>query len=99
MRLTDLDPRWIHPDILAFRCPCCRTAFILCKRVKMRVSSQQAICVEHFGYANGLTIVPAVWDEVWTITGTDFNDLTVTPSVDASRSGHWHGHVTQGEVR
>ena len=25
--------------------------------------------------------------------------LTVTPSIDASASGHWHGRITNGEIR
>ena len=31
--------------------------------------------------------------------GETFETLTLTPSVDASAAGHWHGHVTDGEVR
>jgi hypothetical protein len=36
---------------------------------------------------------------VWQRTGETFDDLTLSPSVDASASGHWHGHVTNGEVK
>lgn len=25
--------------------------------------------------------------------------LTLTPSVDASKHGHWHGFITNGEIR
>jgi hypothetical protein len=35
----------------------------------------------------------------WTITGADWNMLTVAPSIDASKSGHWHGHITNGEIK
>jgi len=26
-------------------------------------------------------------------------ELTVTPSIDASASGHWHERITNGEIR
>lgn len=26
-------------------------------------------------------------------------EISITPSLDASRAGHWHGHVTNGEIR
>lgn len=34
---------------------------------------------------------------LWQRTGETFEDLTLTPSVDASHFGHWHGFVTNGE--
>lgn len=34
----------------------------------------------------------------WTRTGEDFSTLTLTPSIDGSKAGHWHGHVTAGAV-
>lgn len=37
--------------------------------------------------------------QLWAVTGEGFSDLTVTPSIDASSSGHWHGFITNGEVR
>lgn len=39
----------------------------------------------------------------WTIEGgidaASFEGLTVTPSVDGSRGGLWHGFITGGEIR
>ncbi len=35
---------------------------------------------------------------LWKRTGETFETLTLSPSVDASASGHWHGHITNGEV-
>lgn len=36
---------------------------------------------------------------VWTLHGDeDFRTLTLTPSVDASKAGHWHGFITNGEI-
>jgi hypothetical protein len=33
---------------------------------------------------------------LWRRTGTTFEKLTLSPSVDASNSGHWHGLVELG---
>ena len=35
----------------------------------------------------------------WTRTGDDFASMSVTPSLDASASGHWHGYITGGEIK
>jgi hypothetical protein len=36
---------------------------------------------------------------LWQRTGDDFEDLTLTPSIDASNSGHWHGFITGGQIQ
>lgn len=36
---------------------------------------------------------------LWTRTGMTFETLSLVPSVDASKSGHWHGSVTNGVVQ
>ena len=39
-------------------------------------------------------------EKVWAVaSGEGFVDLSLTPSVDASKAGHWHGFITNGEVR
>jgi hypothetical protein len=35
----------------------------------------------------------------WKRTNDDFATMSVTPSIDASASGHWHGHITDGEMK
>lgn len=45
---------------------------------------------------------------VWQISGDNpkfdglnhfgFENVTLTPSIDASSSGHWHGFVKNGEI-
>ena len=37
-------------------------------------------------------------DHLWTRTGDTFDTLTLSPSIDASASGHWHGFITNGEI-
>lgn len=34
----------------------------------------------------------------WRRTGDDFTTLCITPSVDASGVGHWHGSITNGLI-
>lgn len=48
-------------------------------------------------------------EQVWQITGDapsfdgeihgGFDTVSLTPSVDASKSGHWHGWITNGEIK
>ena len=33
----------------------------------------------------------------WTASGTDFNDLTLSPSINVDHE-HWHGWIKNGEV-
>lgn len=43
-------------------------------------------------------VVPCRRDFAWAKTGDDFAAISITPSLDASKSGHWHGHVTGGQI-
>lgn len=101
MRLVDLDPRYFvrkeggHPVGITFDCPCC---------VGTPRGSRLAIAL----HMDGTNFDPdpanaqqfETGDTVWTITaGDDFTNLSVTPSVDASDAGHWHGYITNGEIR
>lgn len=100
MRLSELEPRWVHENVFVFRCPHCRETWISCKNVAMGVGDQ----IELFQGA-GLdpqgpkyAVVPMRADCAWTIEGRDFASMTVKPSIDASAAGHWHGHITNGEI-
>jgi len=44
----------------------------------------------------GTGIISSRADCAWKIEGS-FTNLTVTPSIDTP--SHWHGHITNGEVR
>lgn len=36
---------------------------------------------------------------IWNLQGQeDFETLTLTPSIDASASGHWHGYIRNGQI-
>jgi hypothetical protein len=35
----------------------------------------------------------------WQVSGTDFTDLTLQPSIDLTPACSWHGFITNGEIR
>lgn len=100
MKLTDLDPRWAcDADIViggvarhyegrqgmavSFECPHCRE------------------CRLAVWFANPIDGLPPTDDatKLWQRTGETFETLTLTPSIDASKDGHWHGFITGGDIR
>lgn len=92
MRLSDLNPRWFtqgeSPDIvgITFDCPCCAG--------KTRLGVLFVEEIDRDGLPNDTH-----WTRKgvkWHRTGDTFENLTLTPSVDASGFGHWHGSVTNG---
>jgi len=95
MKLLELEPHWyvLHdggPRVgFTFQCPHCRTV-----RLAVAVhDSAHRIIAEAEPDTHG----PGY---IWTITGgTDFHDISLTPSVDASKFGHWHGMITNGEAQ
>lgn len=97
MRLVDLDPRWLGFDGerlgLSFECPHCRSQRLA---VAFHHRGHELIDDAHIRATAGGT---GVGTHIWTMDGTDFADMTLTPSVDASASGHWHGFITGGEIR
>jgi len=34
----------------------------------------------------------------WQRSGDEFASMTITPSIDASQHGHWHGFIRNGEI-
>lgn len=99
MKLTDLNPRWAaDADIMlgghlvhdadrdgmavTFDCPHCRTTRL------------------GVWFANPIDGKPPTDDAtlLWQREGTTFGDLTLSPSIDVSARGHWHGHIRNGEI-
>jgi len=107
MKLSELSPRWIHPNVFVFRCPHCPDSGVLlmCKNIEMDLRDQMELIFKEFG-THGQLVVPDKAEMAWTITGripsdphqAFADDITVTPSLDASKSGHWHGFITNGEI-
>ncbi len=95
-RLIDLAPRWFVLEEggarvgLTFECPHCRAQRI-------------GVVFHHRGHeAMDDTYIRAhspSTDRIWTADGDTFETLTLSPSVDASASGHWHGFVQNGEIK
>lgn len=50
-------------------------------------------------YGDRIDWVPSKTDFAWGRTGDDFETLSITPSIDASAAKHWHGFITNGEIR
>lgn len=101
LRLTDLDPRWFDvPDAggaidgVSFLCPHCREV-----RLAVQFTPMGADEIHARSHRDGdqHTIIP-LQGNVWQRTGETFNDLTLSPSVDASISGHWHGFIRNGRI-
>jgi hypothetical protein len=97
MRLCDLSPKWyvLHeggPRVgFTFLCPHCRA-----HRMGIAVHDQGHRIITE---AEEDTHAPRA-GFVWQITGgTDFHDISVTPSVDGSSFGCWHGFITNGECK
>ena len=100
MKLTDLNPRWIssrwedaQPNVkfgITFECPHCR---------KQRLA---IFFKPEIGTINSLALwaVPTPSSgNYWTRSGETFETISLMPSVDASVMGHWHGFITNGEVK
>lgn len=98
MRLSDLDPRWFKHfsegpiSGISFLCPCCRTQRIA---VGFAPTFDDAALVR-----TGVPWPhPQVKGPIWTRSGETFETISLFPSLDASRHGHWHGFIEKGEVK
>lgn len=107
MRLSALDPRWIERNGerigVVFRCPHCvgeKFYWLTCYRVPMgNFGDQHEALAPVISEGNLHRVVPVKRDYAWSFVGDTFETLSITPSLDASASGHWHGYVTAGEIR
>lgn len=104
MRLTDLDPHWYafegrHGQGLDFDCPHCPEG----NRTKLAIAFANPLDggppepPRDFTFPDGTKGRTVYWQR----TGDTFETLTLTPSVDAQSHGvgHWHGFITNGEIR
>ena len=106
MRLTELSPRWLSPDVFTFLCPHCCKVLLTCKRVTMGHKAQCLLWREILDWDSeydeiewgSVTVILCKAECAWTMSSSDFETMTVTPSLDASGSGHWHGFLTAGEI-
>lgn len=111
MKLVELEPRWFSvngnddKDGVTFLCPCClaqpekqtRLAVqfanpIGCEPKSLMTNKQKT---EHVHELRTFDVPPGF---LWQRIGETFETLTLTPSVDCSASGHWHGFINAGVV-
>jgi len=109
MRLIDLEPRWaMDADIviggvsrhyddrhgmgLSFECPHCVA--------RERATGDKRVVRLGVYFSNPVDGLPPTDDatHLWQRSGETFDDLTLTPSIDASNDGHWHGFITNGAI-
>jgi hypothetical protein len=98
MRLVELNPRWYTatglpgPAGMTFDCPHCRAQRL---GVAFHHLGREAIeDAEIHAHIAGMF-------SIWTISGEhdgSFDGVSLSPSVDASKVGHWHGFITNGEI-
>lgn len=107
MRLTDLEPVWMGDrQGILFRCPTNRsnwlTVFFAPTPRKEQYHLWGAVRpggLDEDGYPNDTYVVFCNPECGWAITGgSTFDDISIMPSLDASASGNWHGHITAGEI-
>lgn len=101
VNLTDLHPKWFEHDnaILGFTflCPHCQSIRLACALKPMPPGVHRQVFGEenqHYGHE----VVGTKPTDVWSVNCQDFHMMSVTPSLDASQSGHWHGHITNGVI-
>lgn len=107
MRLTELSPRWLSPDVFSFLCPHCCAAILTCKRKVMNHREQAELWRDQFDWDQEYqevewgSVVVVLCDSkcAWTMSSSDFETLTVSPSLNAEGSGHWHGTIEAGEIK
>lgn len=98
MRLIELEPRWLTPDLFVFRNPLGGPHLITCKRAPMSRRDQMSLLQESFPPDVAQWVIPTTPEFAWQFEGNDFATLTVTPSINAGGARGWHGYITNGEV-
>lgn len=106
MRLTELDPRWLTRDGVRvgfiFRSPTRQDRWQSCFEAAPPRREQWAMFRAELGDGENGDIQGCTEGCHWTVAGgmetADFATLTVTPSLDGSRGGNWHGFITAGEI-
>jgi hypothetical protein len=104
MRLTDLQPQWLERDGR-------RIGFVFISPTKPLW--RQSCFVDRVSHGEQRQIFESMFeaphavqgcnpDCAWTVAGgieaASFDTMTVTPSLDGSAGGLWHGHITSGEI-
>lgn len=107
MKLIDLDPRWLMQDGkrigFVFRSPTDRKWWQSCfvapteRREQWRLIEAAIPPDEKHDFQ--ACKPSAKWKVAGGIKNADFATISVTPSLDGSPGGLWHGHITGGEIK
>jgi predicted RNA-binding Zn-ribbon protein involved in translation (DUF1610 family) len=113
MRLLELDPRWCTASSVestdqkqgvTFLCPHCRARRLgvffdlpICGSppVDLAAFHHDRLRADEHPF-DDIHIGQVLWHRV---SGETFDTLTLTPSIDASAFGCWHGFITNGEIQ
>lgn len=96
MKLTELNPKFagytddgsIKIGIL-FDCPCCK---------KQRLHVPFSNPIDKNGWLLKGVTRPHFPNE-WKREGDTFESITLNPSIDFSKIGHWHGSIINGQIQ
>jgi Family of unknown function (DUF6527) len=101
VRLVDLDPQWAELGGVkigfSFFCPHCLTTVLFVAIVPSTYTNQCRILSRMYPDNEG-DIITARENFAWQFNGYSFFSMTINPSIDASRAGHWHGWIKDGEI-
>lgn len=82
--------------MFAFLCPHCRSVFLTCKNVILDHDTQWEVFERQLP---GVVTVGCKESYAWKWENAhNFEQISITPSLDASASGHWHGFITAGAI-
>jgi hypothetical protein len=113
MKLLNLDPRWLIKDGqrvgFVFKSPTLGDdMWSSCFEVPPDRFEQWKLFAAAFpegrlnskGYARCIQGMNSAhrWQIAGGIDAADFGTITVTPSLDGSAAGNWHGFITNGEI-
>lgn len=99
MKLTDLNPRWVGLNNWSSE----SVYFIGVSFDSPTTGKRLAVLFTPSIDPEGLA-AKYQWGDFfpeakkWARTGDTFETLTLTPSLDFSAHGEWHGHITNGNV-
>jgi hypothetical protein len=100
MRLSELNPKWCalreggDAIAISFECPHCRE----CKLVVFFADPVDTNGLPGIDLDVTHYIAEHPERPYWHRTGDTYDTLTLSPSVDVSKHGHWHGFVTNGDI-
>ena len=98
MRLTDLNPRWVGIHNWS-----CESIYLIGLSFDSPTTRKRLAVLFTPAIDPDALAAKYQWGEFsaekrWARTGDTFETLTLTPSLDFSAAGEWHGHITAGEV-